>query len=98
MSDQESNQENTEDAVDEYDDYQHEISNEMANDFIEEEIFPLLDEFDYNNENSDYIPGIATFCLFAKLCIQLMGEGYSVEELKSVVDDFSIYCVDDVVH
>lgn len=88
----------TDQSVDEYDDYQHEVSNELANNFVEDEIFPLLEEFDYNNECSEYIPGMATFCLFAKLCIQLMGEGYSVAELQKIVEDFSEFCVDDVVH
>lgn len=85
-------------TVDEYDDYQYEISNELANHFVDDEIFPLLQEFDLNNENSDYVPGIATFCLFAKLCIYMITEGASVDELKKMVDDFSQYCVDDTVH
>lgn len=84
--------------VDEYDDYQHEVSNDLANHFVEEQLLPLLDEFDYNNECDEYIPGIATFCLFAKLLIQLMNEGYSVDELKNIVDEFSDFCVDDIVH
>lgn len=84
--------------VDEYDDYQHEVSNELANQFVEGEIIPLLEEFDYNNENGDYIPGIATFCLFAKLIIQFIGEGYTAEELKKIIDDFGQFCVDDTVH
>lgn len=85
-------------GVDEYDDYQHEVSNELANAFVEDEILPLLEEFDYNNESSEYVPGMATFCLFAKLLIQFMGEGYTVEELKKIVEDFSEFCVDDTVH
>ncbi len=85
-------------SVDEYDEFQHEVSNELANKFVEEAIFPLLEEFDFNNECDEYIPGIATFCLFAKLCIHLMNEGYSTEELKSIVEEFSEFCVDDIVH
>lgn len=88
----------TEQGVDEYDDYQHEISNELANFFVEERILPLLDDFDYNNECQEYIPGIATFCLFAKLLIQMMNDGYSVDDLKDIVQEFSQYCVDDTVH
>lgn len=88
----------TESAVDEFDEFQHEISNELANHYIEEEILPQLEEFDYNNECTEYIPGIATFCLFAKLLIQFMNEGYTVEELKRIVDDFSEYCIDGTVH
>lgn len=88
----------TEQGVDEYDDYQHEISNELANFFVEEKLLPLLDDFDFNNECQEYIPGIATFCLFAKLLIQMMNDGYSVDDLKDIVEEFSQYCVDDTVH
>lgn len=88
----------TDQSVDEYDDYQHEISNDLANHFVEEEILPILEEFDYNNECDEYIPGVATFCLFAKLLIQFLNEGYTVDELKKIVEDFSEYCVDGPVH
>ena len=87
-----------EEGVDEYDDFQYEVSNELANQFVEEEICPMLEEFDYNNESSEYVPGMATFCLFAKLCIQLMSEGYTVDEMKDLISEFSQHCVDDTVH
>lgn len=86
------------DQVDEYDDYQHDVSNSLANLFIDQEILPALQEFDYKNECSEYIPGIATFCLFAKLMVHLMSEGYTVDDLKSMVEDFSHHCVDGTVH
>lgn len=85
-------------GVDEYDDYQHEISNDLANHFVEQELLPILEDFDYRNQCGEYIPGVATFCLFAKLLIQFLNEGYTVEELKSIVDDFSELCVDGPVH
>lgn len=84
--------------VDEYDDYQHEVSNTLANDFLEERIMPQLQEFDFNNGNSDYIPGIATFCLFGKLLVDMINNGYTVGDIKTMVDDFSQYCVVDTVH
>ena len=85
-------------SVDEYDDYQHELTNELANNFVEDDILPLLEEFDYNNECSEYIPGVATFCLFARLVIQFLNEGYTIEDLKKIIDDFSEHCVDGTVH
>ncbi len=84
--------------VDEYDDYQYEFSNDVANDFIDEKIMPELHNFDYDNENDEYIPGIATFCLFSRLCIELINDGYTVDELKKMVEDFSQFCVTDKVH
>jgi hypothetical protein len=85
-------------SVDEYDEYQHEVSNAMANDFLDERILPQLQEFDFSNANVDYIPGIATFCLFTKLLIELINTGYTVDDIKTMVDDMSQYCVVDTVH
>lgn len=85
-------------GVDEYDDYQYEYSNDVANDFIDDTLMPALHQFDYNNENDEYIPGIATFALFARLCIDLVNDGYAVDELKKMVEDFSQFCATDTIH
>lgn len=81
-----------------YDDYQIEASNDMANDFIEENIIPQLYDFEFNNEDKDYLTGVATFALFARLCIELIGDGYTADQLKEIVDDFKYSCVSDTIH
>lgn len=87
-----------EDTVDEYDDYQYEYSSEIAYKFIDEEIIPFLEEFDYDNPEEDYVPGMATFSLYTKLIELLILDGYSVEHLKEVIDGFSVEYISDTVH
>lgn len=84
--------------IDDYDDYQYEYTSEIAYKFVDEEIIPFLEEFDYNNPEEDYVPGMATFSLYAKLVEMLILEGFSQDELKSLIDQFSVEYVSDTIH
>jgi hypothetical protein len=88
----------TEIEIDEYEDYQYEESTEMADQFVDEEIIPLLAKFDYDNPEEDYVPGVATFNLYTKLVNILIQEGFEAETLKEVIDEFALMCIDDTVH
>lgn len=88
----------TECEVDEYDDYQYELTTELAHDFIDETVMPMLEEFDFHNPSEDYIPGVATFGLFIRVVGSLLLEGFTNEQLKEVIDDFSVENIDDIVH
>lgn len=88
----------TECEVDEYDDYQYELTTELAHDFIDETVMPMLEEFDFNNSSEDYIPGVATFGLFIRVVGSLLLEGFTTEQLKEVIDDFSVESIDDTIH
>lgn len=81
--------------VDEYDDYQYEMSNHIAHSFIDEQVLPAVKEFDYNNPNEDYVPGVASFGLFYKLVESLLVDGFSPEQLKEVIDDFEVMVIED---
>lgn len=80
--------------VDEFDDFQYEMSNEIAHNFIDEQVMPAVIEFDYNNPNEDYVPGVASFGLFFKLVESLLVEGFTPEQLKEVIDDFEVDIID----
>lgn len=86
------------DDLDEFDEYQHEISTELANNFIESKLMPLLEEFDFNNSDEDYIPGIATFTLFARLAVEMLAEGYTSAEISAIIDDFAVNIADSTLH
>jgi hypothetical protein len=75
--------------VDEYDDAQYETSTEQAASFIDETVIPLLDKFDYENPDPEYIPGCAAFGAFTRLVGLLIEQGFTTEELKQTVDDFA---------
>lgn len=84
--------------VDEFDDYQYELTTELAHDFIDETVMPMLEEFDFNNPSEDYVPGVATFGLFIRVVGSLLLEGFTTEQLKEIIDDFSVESINDTVH
>lgn len=88
----------TELEIDEYEDYQYEESTAMADQFVDEEILTRLVKFDYENDEEDYVPGVATFNLYTKLVNILIQEGFEAEQLKEIIDEFSLMCVDETVH
>lgn len=84
--------------VDEFDDYQYELTTELAHDFIDETVMPMLEDFDFNNPSEDYVPGVATFGLFIRVVGSLLLEGFTTEQLKEIIDDFSVESINDTVH
>lgn len=87
-----------EEAVDEYDDYQYDISTDLSADFLDNTLMPMLDEFDYGNDNPDYIPGVASFGLFIKLVQALIEDGFTQEQLVETIQEFSVHVVDGPIH
>jgi predicted metal-dependent hydrolase len=79
--------------VDLYEDWQYEESIEMATDFIEDYLLPRIAEFDFENEETDYIPGTAIYTLFMRLIPILLAAGYEVDDLKDCVDEMSSFDV-----
>jgi hypothetical protein len=92
------NYEDEVDHLDEFDEEQFDLSTEISHQFIDEAILPLLEDFDYNNPHEDYISGVATYGLFTKLISMLICDGFTVEQLKETIDDFSVPGFDDSVH
>lgn len=84
--------------VDEYDDFQYELTSDLAHQFVDETIMPMLQEFDYNNPLEDYIPGVASFGLYIKLVKNLLGEGFTQEQLKEIVDESIVNDGSETVH
>ena len=87
-------------AVDEESQEQWELSksNEAASEFLEEVIIPLVDQFEFENEEEHYIPGVASFLLYIRLVESLSQNGWTVEELKQAVDEFSSEDMSNYIH
>jgi len=77
----------TQDDDSEYQDWEFEYSQNVAEDFLDQEILKSLDYFDNHNSDENYVPGMATFTLFVRLGILLAEDGYSLDDLKSALDD-----------
>lgn len=73
-------------------------SNEAASEFLEEVIIPLVDQFEFENEEEHYIPGVASFLLYIRLVESLSQNGWSIEELKQAVDEFSSEDMSNYIH
>jgi len=85
---------------DEYQDYQYEYSTEAASQFLDSQLLPQLDEFDWGNNHEDYVPGVASWGLYMKLIHRLLQSGFSADEMRQVIDDLSEYAItgDEIIH
>jgi hypothetical protein len=81
-----------------YEDWQYEQSGIKASEFIEDELLPQIEKFDYDNEDQDYIYGTATFGLFIELIPRLAQLGYTKEELTQQVEQYVDYINNRVLH
>ena len=87
-----------EELEDSYEDWQYEQSGTMASEFIETQVMPLVNEFDFGNDDEDYIYGTATFGLFIEL-IPLLGQlGYAKEDLIDQINLYVNYVTNKTLH
>lgn len=77
---------------------QYEQSVVLAADFLESEILPLLDEFEDENEDPEYMYGVATHGLFISLIQRLADMGYTEKELKKEIKIYMNSSIGQVVH
>ena len=61
---------------------QIEDSAEVASDFIHDVLLPQLDEFELNNEDHEYMSGMATHGLFVELIQRMIAAGYTEKDLR----------------
>ena len=70
----------------------------LACDFIYDTLLPLLDEFENDNDDPDYIPGIATHGLFVALIQELADLGYTEKDLRKEIKTYMNTSVGEIVH
>ena len=70
----------------------------MGSQFIETNIIPQLEEFDYNNDDKDYVPGMATYILFNKIVDNLLAEGFTTEQLLLLLNERQDVANDRTLH
>ena len=70
----------------------------LACDFIYDTLLPLLEEFENDNDDPDYIPGIATHGLFVALIQELADLGYSQRDLNKEIKTYMNTSLGEVVH
>jgi hypothetical protein len=62
-----------------------EYSIALTGDFLEKSILPVLDKFENENSDTQYVSGIATHGLFAELIFRMLEMGYTEKELKQEI-------------
>jgi len=70
----------------------------LACDFIYDTLLPLLDEFENDNDDPEYIPGIATHGLFVALIQELADLGYTQKDLNKEIKTYMNTSLGEVVH
>lgn len=83
---------------DEREAWEYEHSVELACDFIENDILPLLEEFEGNNADKNYIDGSATHALFVTLLQTMNAMGYTPEDLKEEIDTYMVQSLGETLH
>jgi len=68
---------------------QIEDSADVASDFIHDILLPQLDEFELNNDDREYMTGMATHGLFVELVQRMIAMGYTEKDLKKEVKIYS---------
>jgi len=66
----------------EYEDWQFEHSAEIASEFLNDEVLTLLDEFEHENDDPEYVYGVATLGLFTEVVMRLGSMGYTEKDLR----------------
>jgi len=70
----------------------------MACDFIYDTLLPLLEDFENDNDDPDYIPGVATHGLFVALIQELADLGYTQKDLNKEIKTYMNTSIGEVVH
>lgn len=71
-----------------YEDWEFDYTNSMVEEFLEQDIIPKLETFDFNNPDENYVPGVACFTLYTRMIEILSENGWTQDELKNAIDDF----------
>jgi ribose 5-phosphate isomerase len=64
---------------------QIEDSVDIASDFIHDVLLPQLDEFELDNDDREYMTGMATHGLFVELVQRMIAMGYTEKDLKKEI-------------
>lgn len=73
-------------------------SAEIASDFIHDELIPILEDFESDNDCKDYVPGIATHGLFVELVHRMVEMGYTEKDLRKEIKLYLNSSIGQILH
>lgn len=89
----ENNEINTEVDESHYEDWEFDYTNNVVEEFLNDKILPALESFDFENNDENYVPGVASFTLFTRIIELLVENGWTADELKQTIEDFGTIAV-----
>ena len=57
----------------------------LASEFLEETILPMLEKFEFENDDPDYVPGMAIHGLFVEMIARMVEAGYTEKDLRKEI-------------
>lgn len=69
-----------------------------ASDFIHDDLLPILEEFEFNNDDEEYLSGFATHSLFVLLIAKLGEMGYTEKDLRKEIKTYLNSSIGHVLH
>lgn len=98
MTDNTKDNDDTELVLDEFEDWQYEDSMNAAMDFLTEHVLHQVIDFDFENEDDDYVPGTAIQTLFTEMATLLREVGYTTEELHALLAETEDFGTGQTLH
>ena len=70
----------------------------LASDFLEEVLLPQLDKFEFENDDPDYMPGMAIHGLFVEIIARMIEAGYTEKDLRKEIKMYVNSAMGETVH
>lgn len=85
----------TDTEVDEhnYEEWEFDYTSNIVEAFLEDDVLPKLEKFDFENDDENYVHGMACFTLYTRLIEILVESGWTKDDLKKAVDEFGDFAI-----
>ena len=70
----------------------------LASDFLEEVLLPQLDKFEFENDDPDYMPGMAIHGLFVEMIARMIEAGYTEKDLRKEIKMYVNSAMGETLH
>ena len=70
----------------------------LASDFLEEVILPQLEKFEFENDDPDYVPGMAIHGLFVEMIARMAEAGYTEKDLRKEIKMYMNSAMGETLH
>jgi hypothetical protein len=76
-----------------YEEWEFDYTSNIVEAFLEDDVLPKLEAFDFENNDENYVQGMACFTLYTRLIEILIESGWTKDDLKKAIDDFGDFAI-----